>query len=199
MFEDKFKYIESTTRDCDSGCKTTEYKEIDVTVPITIEPYACLGDACVEIIDAPCIIPIPRCMRKHNCQYAVKQKLCVIFPIEFNAVASSGPPICSIGDNCDCEEFVSNEIKDKIKEKIKDKIRDLEEEKKAESKNKPEFKKLEVRKPQKEKPDIKHERGLININDNTDLKKVVEIKKNEDELETLFSYKKLGNYLQILL
>lgn len=104
MVEDNLIDIDETTKKCHSGCKTTEYKEIDVTVPITIAPYACIGDTCVEIIDEPSIIPVPRCMRKYNCQYAIKQKLCVIFPIEFNAVASSGDPICSSGDNCDCRD-----------------------------------------------------------------------------------------------
>lgn len=192
MFED----IAEIPRNYDSGCKTTECKEIDVTVPITIEPYACIGDACVEIIDDPCIIPVPKCMRKHNCQYAIKQKLCVVFPIEFNAVATTGQPTCSLGENCDigcdcecncysdCEELIVNELKEKVKSKLGDKI-------------KQELKKSEERKPKslKKHRNIESEFSLINTN----FKKVIEMEKSEDELETLFSYKKLGNNIEILL
>lgn len=92
-----------------AGCLSTVYKMLDVAVPITIEPSVILGDACVEMIDEPCIVRLPCRMKNNNCQYAIKQKLCVIFPIQFDADAKSGDPIC-------CTKNTSCERKDNYEE-----------------------------------------------------------------------------------
>ena len=97
----------------DSGCDVTAYQEIDVCVPITIEPYVDLGNAIVECIDDPYIAPLPcRTWNKNGtCKFTIAQKLCVMVPIEFRAAASSGPTsvICGDATDEDCENDDCNE------------------------------------------------------------------------------------------
>lgn len=99
-----------------ADCLSTVYKMLDVAVPITIEPSVILGDACVEIIDEPCIVRLPCRMRNNNCQYAIKQKLCVIFPIQFDAEAKSGDPICMADTSCGEKDNFEEGKKDNYEE-----------------------------------------------------------------------------------
>ncbi|MEL7646499.1 MAG: hypothetical protein AAGU76_00315 [Sedimentibacter sp.] len=115
MFRDRFHSEEG---DClkiceDEGCDVTAFQEIDVCVPITIEPYVDLGAAEVECIDEPYIVTSPcRNWNKNGtCRFTIAQKLCVKVPVEFKAAATSGPTAVVCGESseedcpgCDCEE-----------------------------------------------------------------------------------------------
>ena len=159
-----------------SNNATTAYKEIDIAVPITIEPNAILGEAFVEIIDEPCIIPVPRCMERRNCQYALRQRLCVTFPIEFNASISSGDPACCMSDSCSNAELsnsaanINNQQKPVV---LEDK--------------KVEFKKEEIGK----------KKSAIEISNNTIENIVIENKKNKEDDSNSFIFSKKGKKIEI--
>lgn len=152
------------------------YKEIDIAVPITIEPNAILGEAYVEIIDEPCIIPVPRCMERRNCRYALRQRLCVTFPIEFNASLSSGDPFCCMGDNCSNKEF-SNNVANIINQHISADVKEKE----------VEFKKEE----------IENKESAIEIANNTIENIVIENKKNKQDDSNNFIFQKKGKRIEI--
>lgn len=97
----------------ETGCEVNAFQELDVCVPITIEPYVNISEAVVECIEDPCIVPVPcRTWNKNGtCKFTIAQKLCVMVPIEFKATASSGPTSVICGDvsdeecpSYDCEE-----------------------------------------------------------------------------------------------
>lgn len=104
MFKDKFgNEIEELERYCDDSCDVTVYQDIDVCVPITVEPYVNLHEAVVECIDEPYIVTNPNWSRCKNgtCKFNLAQKLCVMIPIEFKANATSGPTSVVCGDISD--------------------------------------------------------------------------------------------------
>jgi len=120
MFKDKFQNnIDNCNPSCeDDKCNVNTFQEIDVCVPITIEPYVNLGDAIVECTDDPYITPFPCNTWNKNgtCKFTITQRLCVMIPVEFRAAVSSGPTsvICgNISDkDCpsnDCDNSVGNE------------------------------------------------------------------------------------------
>lgn len=85
----------------EDSCDVTAFTEIDVCVPISVEPYVDLGEPIIECIDEPCLLPIPcGSWNKKNgkCRFTICQKLSIMIPIEFKAEALSGPPTvkCSI-------------------------------------------------------------------------------------------------------
>jgi hypothetical protein len=97
----KERNIHDTSCNEDS-CDVTAFKEIDVCVPITVEPYIDLGEPIIECIEEPCLVPIPcAAWNKKNgkCRFTICQKLSIMIPIEFKAEALSGPPSvnCSAG------------------------------------------------------------------------------------------------------
>lgn len=76
----------------DASCNTTEIKEtLDVCVPVTVEPSVTVGDVVVSVIGQPCVRPV-NCRHFNQigqCKFVVTQKLCVQFPITFNATAGA--------------------------------------------------------------------------------------------------------------
>lgn len=96
------------------GCDVTVYQDIDICVPITVEPYAKLHEAEVECIDEPYIVTNPNWAKGKNgtCRFNLAQKLCIMIPIEFKAKATSGPTSVICGDisdegcptDCHCHE-----------------------------------------------------------------------------------------------
>lgn len=93
----------------EDSCDVTAFQEIDVCVPITVEPYVDLGEPIIECIEEPCLVPIP-CgawnKKKGKCRFTICQKLSIMIPIEFKAEALSGPPSvnCSGGGEEEDEE-----------------------------------------------------------------------------------------------
>lgn len=74
-------------------CDVNTFQEIDVCVPITVEPYVDLGDPIIECIEEPNLVPIPcgAWDKRGKCRFAISQKLSIMIPIEFKAEACSGP------------------------------------------------------------------------------------------------------------
>ena len=100
MFKDKYENdIEECNKD---GCDVKVYQDVDLSVPITVEPYVDLGEAIIECIEEPCLVPIPcgAWNKKGKCRFCISQKLSIMIPIEFKVDALSGP----VSVNCPGEE-----------------------------------------------------------------------------------------------
>jgi len=114
MLEDKIQNgIEVHFPTCgEDECSVNAFQELDICVPVTIEPFVTLGDPVVECIDDPCITPVAchSWNRNGTCKFTVSQKLCVMVPIEFKATASSGTTSVCCGDASDedCQECDEN-------------------------------------------------------------------------------------------
>jgi len=97
----------------EASCEVNAFQEIDVCVPITIDPFVTLGEAVVECIEDPCIVPVHcRTWNKNGtCKFTIAQKICVMVPVEFKASATSGPTSVICGDTSDedCPTYVCNE------------------------------------------------------------------------------------------
>ncbi|HBC30088.1 MAG TPA: hypothetical protein DC024_02415 [Clostridiales bacterium] len=92
-----------------NNCDVTAFQEIDVCVPITVEPYVDLGEPIIDCIEEPYLIQIP-CgswdKKKRKCRFTICQKLSIMIPIEFYVDACSGP----VSVNClDGEEEEEDE------------------------------------------------------------------------------------------
>lgn len=98
MFKDKYENdIEKCYKD---GCDVKVYQDVDLSVPITMEPYVDLGEAIIECIEEPCFVPIP-CVawnKKGKCRFCISQKLSIAIPIEFKVDALSGPVSVNCSD-----------------------------------------------------------------------------------------------------
>lgn len=76
----------------ENSCDVTAFQEIDVCVPITVEPYVDLGEPIIDCIEEPCLVPIPcgSWNKKGKCKFYISQKLSIMIPIEFKAETCSG-------------------------------------------------------------------------------------------------------------
>jgi hypothetical protein len=105
MFKDKNNNdLENFDHSCnEDGCDVTIFQDVDVCVPITVEPYVNLHEAEVECIDEPYIVSNPyNCKNKNGtCRFNLAQKLCIMIPIEFKAKTTSGPTSVICGDTSD--------------------------------------------------------------------------------------------------
>jgi hypothetical protein len=105
MFKDKHcNNIEELEGFCNGdGCDVTVYQDVDLCVPITVEPYVNLHNAEVECIDEPYIVTNPNWAKGRNgtCRFNLAQKLCIMIPIEFKAKATSGPTSVICGEISD--------------------------------------------------------------------------------------------------
>lgn len=114
MFKEKNNDIEKFIDPCnENGCDVTIYHDVDVCVPITVEPYVNLHEAEVECIDEPYIVTSSCSPKNKNgtCRFNLAQKLCIMIPIEFRAKTTSGPTSVICGDISDegCPSEVCNE------------------------------------------------------------------------------------------
>ena len=74
-------------------CPTTSYQEVDVCVPVTIAPYANVGEATVTCCGAPTITEgTASCAGTAGgtCSFTVSQRVCVAVPVTFGANTSAG-------------------------------------------------------------------------------------------------------------
>lgn len=77
----------------EGNCPTTSYQEVDVCVPVTIAPYANVGEATVTCCGAPTITEgTASCAGTAGgtCSFTVSQRVCVAVPVTFGANASAG-------------------------------------------------------------------------------------------------------------
>lgn len=115
MFKDKNNIdIENYDFPCsENSCDVNIFQDLDVCVPITVEPFVKLHEAEVECIDEPYIVSSQyNCKNKNGtCRFNLAQKLCIMIPIEFKAKTSSGPTSVICGDisDEDCPSFVCKE------------------------------------------------------------------------------------------
>lgn len=116
MFKDKSLNddIERNNHPCnDDSCDVSIYQDIDVCVPIIIEPYVNLHEAEVECIDEPYIVSSSCNPKNKNgtCRFNLAQKLCIMIPVEFKAKACSGPTSVICGDisDEDCPSAICEE------------------------------------------------------------------------------------------
>jgi hypothetical protein len=123
MFKDKNKIdIEKFDPHCnENGCDVNIFQDLDVCVPITVEPFVKLHEAEVECIDEPYIVSSPNnCKNKNGtCRFNLAQKLCIMIPIEFKAKTTSGPTSVICGDisDEDCPSFICGENEEEDPEK----------------------------------------------------------------------------------
>ncbi len=100
----KDKYNNDIEEFCNQyGCDVTVFQNLDVCVPIAVEPYVNLHEAEVECLDEPCIVTNPNWSKGKNgtCRFSLVQKLCIVIPVEFRAKATSGPTSVVCGDISD--------------------------------------------------------------------------------------------------
>lgn len=120
MFKDKNNNeIDSFINNCRSdGCDVNVYQDMDVCVPITVEPYVNMHNAQVECIDEPYIVTSPCNSNNKNgtCRFNLAQKLCITIPIEFRAKATSGPTSIVCGSTS--EEGCPSDCYDECRENI---------------------------------------------------------------------------------
>lgn len=94
-----------------NNCDVTAFQEIDVCVPITVEPDVDLGEPIIDCIEEPYLIPIT-CgswdKKKRKCRFTICQKLSIMIPIEFNVDACSGPAAvnCLGEEDDECPAFI---------------------------------------------------------------------------------------------
>lgn len=114
MFQDKYNDMDELETYF-NGCKVRVFQDLDVCVPVTIEPYVKMRETKVECIGEPYIIANPGYMKgKNTCRFNLAQKLCVMVPIEFIANATNGPisVICGDLSGDDCSHEICRENKE---------------------------------------------------------------------------------------
>ena len=91
--------------DTEVGCTESCYREINVSVPITIKPFGEVGNAKTECVGNAIVVEkYDPCDRKHDekCKFTITQKLRVEVPVIFGARAEAGDA-CVDCDDKDCE------------------------------------------------------------------------------------------------
>jgi len=92
----------------EEGCPTTTYQEVDVCVPVTIAPYATVGEAVVSCCGDPTITQgTAACAGSTGgtCSFTISQRVCVAVPVTFGANAQVGDYAvnCGTAGNGNCE------------------------------------------------------------------------------------------------
>lgn len=92
----------------ENSCPTTAYQEVDVCVPVTITPYATVGDTAVTCCGTPTITQgTATCAGTAGgtCSFTLTQRVCVAVPVIFGAEAAVGAYSVSCGEagegNCE--------------------------------------------------------------------------------------------------
>ena len=81
-------------------CPTTTYQEVDVCVPVTISPFATVGEPIVTCCGDPAITPgTASCGGTvgGSCSFTISQRVCVAVPVAFGANAQVGDYAVSCG------------------------------------------------------------------------------------------------------
>ena len=75
----------------DEPCEVTASRTMDVCLPVTVKPYAKPGKETVKCCGEPIIEDGHTCTKKPvlDCNFTVKQKVCVELPVEFGAKVTS--------------------------------------------------------------------------------------------------------------
>ena len=92
----------------EEACPTTAYQEVDVCLPVTITPYASVGEAVVTCCGAPTISQGESACAGTvggQCAFTISQRVCVALPVTFGANAQAGEYSVACGEagEGDCE------------------------------------------------------------------------------------------------
>lgn len=84
-----------------ASCPAVAYQEVDVCVPVTITPYASVGEVRVRCCGAPTVSAgAASCPGTEggSCAFTVSQRVCVAVPVAFGARAQTGAYRVSCGE-----------------------------------------------------------------------------------------------------
>lgn len=83
-------------------CITKAYQEAKVCVPVTVTPFANIGEITTECCGRATISTDCNCRGKENkaCKFTISQKIKVEIPVEFGASTNVGGTFI----DCDCRE-----------------------------------------------------------------------------------------------
>lgn len=77
----------------DGTCPAVGYQEVNVSVPITVVPFAYAGAAKVKCCASPVVIPCEDYQggtKNGKCTFVISQTICVEVPVEFGAKTTVG-------------------------------------------------------------------------------------------------------------
>lgn len=83
------------------ACPATAYQEVDVCVPVTITPYATVGNATVTCCGAPTVTQgngTCEGVVGGQCSFTVSQRMCVALPVTFGANTQAGEYTVACGN-----------------------------------------------------------------------------------------------------
>ncbi|MBE5812485.1 MAG: hypothetical protein E7314_02370 [Clostridiales bacterium] len=89
--------------DTEVGCTESCYRDISVSVPITIKPFGEVGNAKTECVgNAVVIEKYDPCDKKHDnsCKFTITQKLRIEVPVIFGARAEAGDACVDCDEEC---------------------------------------------------------------------------------------------------
>lgn len=106
-------------------CETTFFQIETVCVPVTVTPFATLGEATTTCCGDPVVNPDGKCMGdKKSCSFTIKQRLCIEIPITFGAAIETGEATVQCGEvttePCDCDDA---EMEDVSNQTLEEEIR----------------------------------------------------------------------------
>lgn len=89
------------------GCTVNGQQLIDVSVPVTVKPFANVGRIITRCCGQPTITPgidDTRGIPDGECEFTISQRLCVEVPVEFGAAVETGPThvLCEGNDCANC-------------------------------------------------------------------------------------------------
>lgn len=106
---------ENYTPSSDLTCPATAYQSASVCVPVTVTPFAVVGDTVTKCCGDPVVTPGKNTCdgnKKGSCVFTITQDICVTVPVEFGASAEAGDTFVSCGtaDSTDiCQDCGSAE------------------------------------------------------------------------------------------
>ena len=97
-------------------CPTVTSKSVEVCVPISVKPFANVGKISTFCCGEPVIRSRKDCEGEQNgeCEFTIKQKICIEVPIEFGAKTNSGEVFVNCGEssNSGCKECDEDDDED---------------------------------------------------------------------------------------
>ena len=80
-------------------CPVTGHQIIDVSLPVTVTPFGCVGRTVTKCCGAPTIIPgaCGEGAQCGSCVFTITQRLCVSVPVLFGAMVDTGETFVNCG------------------------------------------------------------------------------------------------------
>jgi hypothetical protein len=105
--------LDNTT---EQTCPATAYQSAAVCVPVTVTPFAVVGDTVTKCCGEPLVTPGKNTCeggKNGSCVFTITQDICVTVPVEFGAKAAVGDTYVSCGtaDSADiCEDCGAEDV-----------------------------------------------------------------------------------------